>query len=97
MPNKQHYAGKAPGGRRLQRWEAGVDQIGDDLRGKRVHPHRREEEGGEQRPERVMAHGACERPARVDETGVGFLAMCGEPRREQPPRQQQQRHQQAER
>ncbi len=93
MPNSSHDAGKAPGGRRLQRRKAGIDQVGDDLRRDRVHRHRGEEEGREQRPEHMVAHRAVQRPAIVDEAGVGLLGDMRGAGGEQPPRHQQQRQQ----
>ena len=94
---QQHHAGKTPGGRRLQRRKSGIDQIGDDLRRDRVHRDRREEEGGEQRPEGVVTYRALQGPAIVDEAGVGFLRDMRRAGGEHPPRQQQQRHQQTQR
>ena len=93
----RHDAGKTPGRCRLQRRKAGIDQIGDDLRGDGVHRDCREEEGGEQRPEGVVAHRAHKRPVVLGKVRIGFLDDVRRAGGEQPPRQQEDWQQQTER
>ena len=79
MPNSSTTPEKPQAVAACNGGKPGVDQIGHDLRRDRVHADGGEEEGREQRPERVVAHRAQQRPAFVDEIGGGLLARCGEP------------------